>query len=155
MYVRSKNIRGLGVNPITAPVDCNSWWSLLDPAALFYCRGDAGDLIGSQYEQLQYGHIPRAGELPAPSAPGVPAGALTSPNSAGLTPGLTPEQQAAWVASQQAALNAAVSDGSWNPGGNLPVTADDVSKLWADHSTAIVIGAIAIGGLLLWKMPKV
>ena len=113
-----------------------------------------GDQIGDWYETLVYGHIPRAGELPAPPAPGVPAGALVPSSGDIVTPGLTPAQQAAYVASQQAALDAAVSSGSWNPAGNLPVTADDIDQAFKDHSTAIIIGVCAVAAIALFAVGK-
>lgn len=134
---------GLG-NILTDAPDCASPWSLLDPAAWAQCWGyDAGTI----YEKVQYGHIPRAGELPQPGAAGVPT-------DGGLTPGITPAQQAAYVASQQAALDAAAANGSWNSGGNLPVTADDVSKVFEDHSTAIIVGVCAVAAVALFSFGK-
>lgn len=130
------------------PEYCASGWSLLDPLAWVGCLPrDAA----SVYESVQYGHIPRAGELPTAPGPNAPQTAQQAANWDPSQAAVTPANQSAWVAAQQAALVRAEASGSWNPQGNLPVSADGLDKFFKDYGSALLVGGLVLGGVVLWQ----
>lgn len=131
--------RGIG-NILTAPVDCKSWWSLLDPAAWALCLpSDVGTTAGNIYESVQYGAIPKPASPPAPNAPQTAAEMVNwSPEQSASRPGQI-------GAATQAAIDGAIQSGTYNPSGNLPVTADWMS----DHSALLWFAGFAVLGVVL------
>jgi len=146
--------RGMGAQLSTAY--CQSGWSLLNPVAWFggCAASDAADI----YQKVQYGAAPPP--VVAPPAPTVsltanantPGAVFAGTDSSGspvyAVPSTAAENQAAIIAAQNAAIDTAVA-GGYNPAGNLPVNALDLSNLWANYSGFIIVGAVALGSVLL------
>jgi hypothetical protein len=146
--------RGMGAQLSTSY--CQSGWSLLNPIAWFGgCVGsDAADI----YQKVQYGTAPPPVVTPpAPTValtsnantPGaVYAGTDSSGNPVYALPSTPADNQAAIVAAQNAAIDTAVA-GGYNPAGNLPLNALDLSSLWANYSGVILLGAGVLGALVI------
>lgn len=147
--------RGMG-SVLSAPPACDSWWSMLDPAAWVDCpwlahplADPAAEAAAGLYQQVQYGAIPAVAPPPAPNAPQTAAqmqGAWDVSQSA--------SQPGQIGAAQQAVINQAVADGSYNPAGNLPATADDLSKFWSQYGTYLIIGGLGLAAYLALSVAK-
>lgn len=136
-----KRVQGLGSVPQLSAEHCASYWSLLNPVA--WMGGCIVPDAANVYEKIEYGHIPRPGELPAPPVPGVVP--------LGQSPAITAADMDAWKQAQAAAIQAAEDSGSYNPAGNLPMNAIDFEKFWNDYGTWVLLGGAGLAGLLLWK----
>lgn len=148
-------MRGMGVAQLSTAY-CASGWSLLNPVAWFGgCAGpDAADI----YQKLQYGTAPPpVATPPAPTVSLTPnantpgavfAGTASDGTPIYAVPQTAAESQAAIVANQNAAIDAAVAAG-YNPAGNFPVNALNLSDFWNNYKTLILVGAAAVGGMLL------
>lgn len=129
---------------------CDSAWSLLNPVAwLGGCaEADVNNVkaaVANKYEQVQYGHIPRPSDLPAP-----PVGA---PLDAKGNPTLTPAQQMEqWRAGVTSAIQTAEDTGAYNPAGNLPFNAIDFQNFWNRYGTALTILGVGVLGYVGWKV---
>lgn len=151
---RGTPLRGMGAQLSTEY--CQSGWSLINPIAWFggCAASDAADI----YQKLQYGSAPPpVVSSPAPTVsltsdattPGaIYAGTDSSGAPVYAVPSTAAENQTAIVNAQNAAIDAAVT-GGYNPAGNLPVNALDLSSLWANYSGFIIAGAVAVGALFL------
>lgn len=150
-----------GVGDLLSPEYCNSGWSLINPVAWF--GGCATNDLANVYEKVQYGTPPAVVNPPAPTISlGVPAstpGAIFAGNDkAGnpvyASPSTAAENQQALVDAQNAAIDAAVASGQWNPAGNLPVTALGLSDFWSTYKTPLLIGGAVVGGLALMNLVR-
>jgi hypothetical protein len=141
--------RGMGAIPQLSQDYCDSGWSLLNPVAWF--GGCAARDAANVYEAVQYGSIPRPQDLPGPPAPSVPDASVQ--NQAAVTPpGVTAADWAAWTQSQRDAIQSAVDAGSYNPSGNLPVNAIDLSTFWNQYGTAVMIVGVGALAFVGWKV---
>ena len=148
--------RGMGAQLSTQY--CQSGWSLLNPIAWFggCAASDAADI----YQKIQYGGAPPP--VVPPPAPTVsltsnantPGAVYAGTDSTGAAvyavPQTAAESQAAIVAAQNAAIDAAVA-GGYNPAGNLPLNALDLSSLWANYSGLIMLGGGVVLALVVAK----
>lgn len=149
--------RGMG----SAPPACDSWWAMLDPAAWVSCPWLAhplatatGEAAGGVYQQVQYGTVPMPADLPPLPGPNAPQ---TADQMRSWTPdqsAITAAQWAAYTQSQRDAITAAVAAGTYNPGGNLPATADDLGKFWADYGTYLIFGGLGLAAYLALSVAK-
>ena len=151
---RGTPMRGLGISQLSTDY-CKSGWSLLNPVAWF--GGCAAADVADVYQKIQYGTPPPVVGAPAPtvqltrdaSAPGaVYAGNDASGVAVYAVPSTAADNQAALVKAQNDAIDAAIAAG-YNPSGNLPVNALDLDNFWKTYKTLILVGASAVGGLLL------
>lgn len=152
---RGTPMRGMGVAQLSTDY-CASGWSLLNPLAWF--GGCAGPDAAAIYQKIQYGTAPPPVVAPPPpgitltsdaSAPGaVFAGNDGSGVAVYAVPSTASENQAALIQKQNAAIDAAVAAG-YNPAGNLPVNALNLSDFWSSYKTLILVGAAAVGGFVL------
>jgi hypothetical protein len=135
---------------------CNSGWSLLNPVAWF--GGCAANDLANVYEKVQYGTPPAVVTPPAPSidlavSPSTPGAIFVGNDKTGspvyAAPQTAAESQQAIIDKQNAAIDAAIASGQWNPAGNLPVNALDLSNFWAKYGTALLIGGAVVGGLVV------
>jgi hypothetical protein len=149
---------GLGsVVPQLSKDYCASYWSLLNPVAWAggCVAADANDLghkLGDSYESIQYGHIPRPGELPQAPIVGLPPSGTALPATAVQgSPAITADDIARWNKERSAAIAAAEKSGSYNPAGNLPTNMLDFERFWNDYGTYVIFGSLALAGLFAWK----
>jgi len=131
---------------------CDSAWSLLNPVAWFggCAEADWNNAHGAYanwYEGIQYGAIPRPQSLPAPPTAKVPV-VQNTPTAA--VPQTTAADWNDWTASQRAALQYAVDSGSWNPEGNLPLSALDLQALTKRYWPLL----LAAGVFVFFKVRK-
>ena len=147
--------RGMGVAQLSTQY-CQSGWSLLNPVAWF--GGCAASDVADVYQKIQYGAAPPpVVKPPAPtvaltSDPNAPGAVFAGTDSSGApvyaVGSTAAENQAAIVAKQNAAIDAAVA-GGYNPAGNLPFNALDLSNLWQNYSGLIIAGGALLGGFVL------
>lgn len=153
--------KGVGVLQLSTDY-CQSGWSLLNPVA--WLGGCAASDVSDVYQQVMYGGpAPAVVPPPAPtvnltSSPAKPgavyAGADSSGNPIYAVPSTAADSQAAIVAGQNAAIDAAVAAG-YNPAGNYPAfTALNLSDFFNKYGTYVFMGAAALGGLALFKAVK-
>lgn len=153
--VRRGRSMGLGVAQLSTDY-CASGWSLLNPVAWFggCAAADAADI----YQKVQYGTAPppvvgapppTVSLTPDATTPGaVYAGTAADGTPIYAVPSTAAENQAALIAKQNAAIDAAKAAG-YNPAGNLPLNALDLDQLWKQYGTLILVGAGVLGGVLL------
>lgn len=153
--------RRRGMGDLLSAEHCNSGWSLLNPVAWF--GGCAQNDLANVYEKIQYGTPPAVVTPPAPtinlgvsaSAPGaIYAGNDSSGNPVYALPSTAADNQQAIIDKQNAAIEAAVSSGQWNPAGNLPVTAVGLSDFWSQYKVPVLIGGAVVGGLALMNLVR-
>lgn len=141
--------RGLGEYPGQACYDPGrpGWYPYaVSTPTEFACVMGSG--AAGFYERIQYGAIPRPGDLPP--APG-PIAPQTSDEMATWTPEqafATEGDWEAWRASQRAAIVAAEQSGAYNPEGNLPVTASGLSDFFSRYGTALAVAGVALVGVV-------
>lgn len=153
VVARGHGLAGLGFPQLSTDY-CASGWSLLNPLAWF--GGCVGPDVAEVYQKVQYGTAPPAVVTPpAPTVslttnaatPGaVYAGTDTSGAPIYAVPETAAESQAVIVAKQNAAIDAAIAQG-YNPYGNLPFNALDLSKI---PSSTWLVGAALLAGLVLF-----
>jgi hypothetical protein len=147
-------MRGMGAQLSTDY--CASGWSLLDPRA--WLGGCAAADVADIYQKVQYGTAPPpVVPPPAPTVsltsnantPGaVFAGTAADGTPVYAVPQTAAESQAAIVANQNAAIDAAIAAG-YNPYGNLPVNALDLDNFWKKYGTLVLVAGAALGGVVL------
>lgn len=112
------------------------------------------------YEKAMYGNIPTPDgtKLPTPIAPTtVPQ--LTQPGAWTPEQTTSPDAYKRYSDALRKRIADAEADGSYNPEGSLPVTADDIAKakeaadaaanFLGDNKTLLVIGAAVAAGVVL------
>ena len=148
-------MRGLGIAQLSQDY-CKSGWSLINPVA--WLGGCASADVADVYQKIQYGTAPPpVVGAPAPTisltpdatTPGaVFAGTASDGTPIYAVPSTAADNQAALVAKQNAAIDAAIAQG-YNPAGNLPLNALNLSDFWNQYKTLILVAAGSVGGLLL------
>jgi hypothetical protein len=120
----------------TAQVDCSAWGSALD---FFNPTVTTTTYLANAYQCAQYGTMPAPG-IVTPNAP------QTADEMTGAwTPGQAENTGADYAAATDAAIAAAIATGTYNPAGNLPVTAT-----WLDtYKWPIIAAAAALAALVL------
>lgn len=103
--------------------------------------------LADQYSAIQYGAIPAASGVQPPGVPVLnPDGTIAAPTAQDALDQSIAAGQAATISTQQAAINAAIAGGSYNPAGNLPVNASGLNTSFVPGvGTLLLVG----GGLLL------
>lgn len=148
--------RGLGIAQLSDTY-CNSGWSLINPVAWF--GGCAANDLANVYQKIQYGTPPAVVTPPAPTinlgvAPSSPGAIFAGNDKLGnpvyAAPETAAENRQAMIDKQNAAIDAAIASGDWNPEGNLPTDILNLSDFWKKYGTALMVGGAVVGGLALW-----